>query len=133
MAHHIPGVLNQEADEESRTIYKGPLQLDAPPTVVLTDQGQNGSPRSGHVCMPPHTPTPTLLQLKAGPSSRSNRYICSRLESFLGVCLPSMVPLPAYTGKDSAGECHGGPSSSNMEDTIMVPSPSTTTVWISTY
>ena len=40
---------------------KGLLQLDAPPTIVLTDQGEDGSPRSGHVCISSHTPTPILL------------------------------------------------------------------------
>ena len=43
-----------------------------------------------------------------------------------------MVPPPAYTCEDSTGESQGGPSGSNMEDTTMVPSPSTTTVRIST-
>ena len=111
---------------------KRPLRLDAPPTFVLTDQGEDGSPRSGHVCILSHTPTPTLLQLEAGPSSGNNRCICSRLESFSGVCKPSVVPPPAYTCEDSMGESQGGPSGSNMEDTTMVPSLSTTTVRIST-
>ena len=112
--------------------HQGPLQLDAPPTFVLTDQGKDGSPRSGHVCISSHTPTPTVLQLEAGPSSGSNRCVCSRLESFSGVCEPSVVPPPTYTYKDSTGESQSGPGGSNMEDTTMVPSPSTTTMRIST-
>ena len=112
--------------------HQGPLRLDALPTFVLTDRGKDGSPRSGHVCISSHTPTPTVLQLEAGPSSGSNRCVCSRLESFSGVCEPSVVPPPTYTYKDSTGESQSGPGGSNMEDTTMVPSPSTTTMRIST-
>ena len=130
MVHRAPDILDGRASPrgvESRSRRgvknnKRPLQLDAPPTFVLTDQGEDGSPRSGHVCISSHTPTPTLLQLEAGPSSGSNRCICARLESFSGVCKPSVVPPPAYTCKDSTGESQSGPSGSNMEDTTMVPS-----------
>ena len=139
VVHRAPDILDGRASPrgvESRSgrgvKNKRLLRLDAPPTFVLTDQGEDGSPRSGHVCISSHSPTPTLLQLEAGPSSGSNRCICSRLESFSGVCKPSVVPPPTYTCKDSMGESQSGPSGSNMEDTTMVPSPSTTTVRIST-
>ena len=140
VVHRAPDILDGRASPrgvESRSRRgvknnKRSLRLDATPTFVLTDQGEDGSPRSGHVCISSHTPTPTLLQLEAGPSSGSNRCICSRLESFSGVCKPSVVPPPAYTCEDSTGESQSGPSGSNMEDTTMVPSPSTTTVRIST-
>ena len=140
VVHGAPDILDGRASPkgvESRSRRgvkntKRPLRLDASPTFVLTDQGEDGSPRSGHVCISSHTPTPKLLQLEAGPSSGSNRCICSRLESFSGVCKLSVVPPPTYTCEDSMGESQSGPSGSNMEDTTMVPSSSTTTVRIST-
>ena len=109
VVHRAPDILDGRASPrgvESRSRRgvknnKRSLRLDAPPTFVLTDQGEDGSPRSGHFCISSHTPTPTLLQLEARPSSGSNRCICSRLESFSGVCKPSVVPPPAYTCEDS--------------------------------
>ena len=64
---------------------KGPLLMDAPPIIAFIDPGEDGSPKSEHVCIPSYTLTLTLVQLKAGPSSKNNRCICSRLESFSGV------------------------------------------------
>ena len=140
VVHRAPDILDGRASPRGAESgsgrgvknHQGPLRLDAPPTFVLTDRGKDGSPRSGHVCISSHAPTPTLLQLEAGPSSGSNRCACSRLESFSGVCEPSVVPPPTYTCKDSTGESQSGPGGSNMEDTTMVTSPSTTTVRIST-
>ena len=121
VVHRVPDILDGRASPrgvESRSgrKVKKPLRLDAPPTFVLTDQGEDWSPRSGHVCISSHSPTPTLLQLEAGPSSGSNRCICSRLECFSGVCKPSVVPPPTYTCEDLTGESQSGPSGSNMED-----------------
>ena len=126
VVHGAPDILDSRASprstesESQRGVKsnKGPLRLDAPPTIVLTDLGVDGSPRSRHVCIPSHAPTPTLLQLEAGPSSRSNGCICSRLESFRWYANPPWcLILYTYTGKDSAGESQSGLSGSNVEDT----------------
>ena len=74
-------------------------------------------------CIPSHTPTPTLLQLETGPSRESNRCICSRLESYSGVCKPWCLLLPTLAKiqweKAKVVPCSG----CNMEDTTMIPSP----------
>ena len=108
---------------------EGPLRLDAPPTAVFTDRREDGTPRSGHVCVPTYTSTAPLFQLETGPCSRSNRCAHSRLESVSGVCKPSMVPPSAYIGEDSTGESQSGPGGSNMEDSAMVSPPTSTVMW----
>jgi len=110
----------------SRRRIEGLLRLDAPSTAVFTDRGKDGNPRNGHVCIPAYTSTSMLFKLETGSSSRGDRCATSRLA---GVCKSSMVSPLAYIGDNSAGESQSGPCGSNIEDSTMVPPPTSTVTW----
>ena len=77
---------------------------------------------------------PRYFNWKPDPAAEATDAFIQDWSPFSWVCKPflAMVPPPAYTCKDSMGESQSGHSSSSMGDTTMVPSPSTTTVQIST-
>ena len=74
-------------------------------------------------CVPPDTSASTLFQLETRSISGSNRHLHSGLESVSRVCESPMVSLIAYSGKDSAGEGQSGLGGTTVEDTAMVPPP----------
>ena len=103
------------------------VRLDDPSTSVCSDPEEDGASRSGHVCFPSNTSASTLFQLEARSSSRGNRCFQSGLESVSGICKPSMVSTPPYTGEDSTREGQSSFGGTNVEDTTMVPSAPTAT------
>ena len=105
------------------------LRLDASPSTVLTDREESGSPRGGHVCIPPDAPASTLFQLETGSGSGSNGCLHSGLESVSRVCKSPVVSPLAYSGKNSAGEGQSGLGGTTVEDTAVVSPPTSIADW----
>ena len=117
---------NESSSRQGVKDSERPLRLDDPSTSICTDREEDGTSRSGHVCIPSNTSASTLLQLEARSSGRGNRCFQSGLESVSGICKPSMVSTLAYAGEDSTGEGQSSFGSTNVEDTTMVSSASPT-------
>ena len=122
-----PPRINESGSRPGIKDSEGPLRLDATPTTVFADRGEDGTTGGGHVCIPANTSTSTVFQLETRPSSRSDGRIHPRLESISGVCESSMVSSFAYISEDSTGESQSGPGGPTMEDSTMVSSSSSST------
>ena len=101
---------------------EGSNRLEATPPNIQSDQPEVGSSGSGPVCNSPVNPAPTVLQLEAGPASRSNRCLQPAVGSSEGLCEPTMVPdcQGSLTSEEPTGPVN--PRSSSMERSTLVPS-----------
>ena len=94
-AQDVPGILNQAADLESRTIRDRMDWKLNPAWFSKIDQlwGPIEGPNRGRfVCNQDHKAAPSLLQLAARSLCSSNRCLSTGLVTQERVCEPSMVP-----------------------------------------
>ena len=97
-------------------------RLESPSRDIQEDQSAVGSTRGGLICVSSVESAPTLLQLEAGPISRSNRCLQPALGSSEGICKSPVVlsrqsSLPGEEPASSNNSCGSG-----VEGTAMVSS-----------
>ena len=77
----------------------------------------------GPVCFKANQTASPFLQLETGFGSRSNRCISKGMVYNSGICQPTMVPDISMPHQGEGTSCKNDPSSSTLEDSVMVSSP----------
>jgi hypothetical protein len=122
---HLPGVQNEIADAESRTMRD---QLDYQLNPVLFNKIVSlcmGSNSNGPICISADHSVPTLFQLAARSLCSGNKCLPVGLVSYTGLCQPTLEydREGSVTGQNPTGmHCVSGTS---LEDTAIVPSTAT--------
>ena len=115
-AQHLPGVMNQVADRESRTMRdKSDWNLDRASFLRIL-----WATRSGPICVSTDQSVPPLLQLATRSLCRGNRCVSPGLDGSERVWEPSMEfdPKSANKSAGSKSRCYTG--GSGMEDSTLV-------------
>ena len=125
--HHVAGQTStRQAQSDSRYRVKNserPLRLDAQSGGLPEDLDTDGTIGGGPACFKANQTAPPFLQMETGSGSRSNRCISKGLVYNSGICQPAMVPDTSMPHQGEGASCKNGPSSSTMEDSVMVSSP----------
>ena len=125
--YHVAGrTSSRQAQSDSRYRVKNSerlLRLDAQSGGLPEDHNTDGTFGGGPVCVKANETASPFLQLETGSGSRSNRCISTGLVYNSGICQPTMVPDTSMPHQGEGASCKNGPSSSTMEDSVMVSSP----------
>ena len=121
-SYHSPASARSSECDSRYGISKddGSVGLAIEPTYIQKDCQQVWSYRGGHVCLTPHNPVPSLLQLATRSLCSSNRCLSAGLVSNPGLCQSTLVSDRTGSVQGTDGTVPNYLGGTNLEDTAMV-------------